>query len=177
MKFLTDTTVYDFLKMHMEVRGRHESEEETQRLIKKIIVDANTITGEKIKEKMNLLILSGGQSRALMIADLIYVSESPIILIDEIENVGIRVHNALKLLIEEGKIVFIVTHDPLLALNTDKRFVMKNGTISKVLFSVPKERGVLSYLSWINDYVLDIRDQIRKGKQIEELKLVCSPLS
>ncbi len=33
--------------------------------------------------------LSGGQSRALMIADTAFLSSSPVVLIDEIENAGI----------------------------------------------------------------------------------------
>jgi len=37
---------------------------------------------------MNLLNLSGGQSRALMVSDVANISISPIILIDEIENAG-----------------------------------------------------------------------------------------
>ena len=115
MNFMTDTSVYNFLKSHIETRGKHRTKEETEKLIDKVIVDANTITGEAIKKDTNLLILSGGQSRALMVADLAYISESPIILIDEIENAGIKIKQALYLLIKKGKIIFLVTHDPILA--------------------------------------------------------------
>ena len=90
MNFMTDTSVYEFLKTHIITRGKHKTEKETKEMIEKVINEANKITGEEIKKETNLLILSGGQSRALMVADLAYISESPIILIDEIENAGIK---------------------------------------------------------------------------------------
>jgi len=124
MNFMTDTTVYDFLKIHIITRGKHNTKEETEKIIEKVITEANKITGEEIKKETNLLILSGGQSRALMIADLAYISESPIILIDEIENAGIKIKQALEILIKKGKIIFLVTHDPLLALDTDKKIYL-----------------------------------------------------
>ena len=173
MNFMTDTTVYDFLKTHIITRGKHNSKEETEKIIRKVITEANKITGEEIKEETNLLILSGGQSRALMIADLAYISESPIILIDEIENAGIKVKQALSLLVKKGKIIFLVTHDPLLALHTDKRIIMKKGGINSIINTSEKEKEIANYLSWRNDYVLNIRDDIREGKKIEKLKLKC----
>lgn len=176
MNFMTDTTVYNFLKLHIETRGKNKTKKETENLINKVIDDANTITGEKIKKDTNLLILSGGQSRALMVADLAYISESPIILIDEIENAGIRIKSALNLLIKKGKIIFLVTHDPMLALDTDKRLVMKNGGINRIIYTSIREKGIANYLSWINNYILEVREEVREGNQIEELKLICSPM-
>lgn len=175
MNFMTDISVYRFLQTHIETRGKHRTTEETEKLIDKVIASANTITGEKITKHTNILILSGGQSRALMVADLAYISESPIILIDEIENAGIKVKQALNLLIKKGKIIFLVTHDPILALDTDKRFVMKDGGIQKILYTSIKEKGIANYLSWINDYMLETREDIREGKQVEQLKLICTP--
>jgi len=107
---------------------------------------------------------------------LAHISESPIILIDEIENAGIRIKKALDLLIKKGKIIFLVTHDPILALDTGKRFVMKNGGINKIIYTTIREKGISNYLSWINNYILDVREEVREGKQIEELKLICSPM-
>jgi ABC-type lipoprotein export system ATPase subunit len=175
MNFMTDMGVHKFLRTHIETRGKHRTHEETERLIDKVIDSANSITGEKIAKTTNLLILSGGQSRALMVADLAYISESPIILIDEIENAGIKVKAALDLLIKKGKIIFLVTHDPILALDTDKRFVMKEGGIKHILYTSIKEKGIANYLSWINEYMLETREEIREGKQVEELKLICTP--
>jgi len=176
MNFMTDAKVYDFLKTHIKTRGKHKTEKETEELIEKVINDANTITGEKIKKNANLLILSGGQSRALMISDLANISESPIILIDEIENAGIKIKQALNLLIKKEKIVFLVTHNPILALDTDQRLVMKNGGISKIIPTSPKEKKIAGYLSWIDQYFLKIREQIREGEQIKKFELNCSTI-
>lgn len=171
MNFQSDITVRNFLEKHAGIREKHDDID-----IKQVIEDANSITGEKIHGGMNLLMLSGGQSRALMVADVAHVSESPIILVDEIENAGIRIDSALNLLVKKGKIIFLVTHAPTLALNTDMRLVLENGGISSIMTTSAKERGVASYLSWIDDYVLDARERVRSGERVEELKIVCTPL-
>jgi ABC-type Fe3+/spermidine/putrescine transport system ATPase subunit len=82
----------------------------------------------------------------------------------------------LELLSQKGKIVFFVTHDPRLALNTDKRLVMKSGAITQIIYTSIKERGIAHYLSWIEEYILEVREDIRTGKRIEELKLICTPM-
>ena len=172
MNFLTDISVKDFLKLHIQARGKKFKIQ----IIKEIINEANEISGEPISPEMNLLNLSGGQSRALMVADIANISISPIILIDEIENAGIYKEKAIEALIKEGKIVLIVTHDPSLALNATKRLIIKNGGVDKVLETTLKEKGIASYLSWIEDYNLDIREKIRKGERINEVYLFCEPI-
>lgn len=78
---------------------------------------ANELAGEKFSIDTKVTQLSGGQSRALMIADTAYMSSSPVILIDEIENAGIDRRQAISILTRKDKIVFMSTHDPLLALS------------------------------------------------------------
>ena len=172
MKFLTDASVGEFLESHIRARGIAGGDE----LIAKIIADANQITGEAINRDMNLLALSGGQSRALMAADVAHVSNSPIVLVDEIESAGINKEKALDILCSHEKIVFLVTHDPRLALNTDKRIVLKKGAISDLINTSVQERGIAHYFSWIEKYLLEVRDDIRNGKRVEELKLICAPM-
>ena len=75
---------------------------------------ANELAGEKFSIDTKVTQLSGGQSRALMIADTAYMSSSPVILIDEIENAGIDRRQAISILTRKDKIVFMSTHDPLL---------------------------------------------------------------
>jgi len=171
MNFLTDMSVQDFLRLHLESRGKKAR----AGLVEEVIKEANEITGEAISPTMNLLDLSGGQSRALMISDVANISISPIILIDEIENAGIKKEKAIKILVEENKIVLMVTHDPSLALNADKRIVVKNGGIVKILDTVSRERGIAHYLNWIEGYNLDIREKIRKGERIEKVEIYCEP--
>ena len=172
MNFLTDVSVENFLKLHMQARGKTIKE----KLLKEILDEANEISGEPISPKMNLLNLSGGQSRALMVADIANISISPIILIDEIENAGIKKEKAIEFLIQENKIVLIVTHDPSLALNASKRLIIKNGGVVKVLKTTLREKGIAYYLNWAESYSLDIREKIRKGEMIDEVCLFCEPI-
>lgn len=172
MNFLTDISVKDFLSLHLKTRGRRFD----PKLIEEVIGEANEITGEPISPEMNLLNLSGGQSRALMISDAANVSISPVVLIDEIENAGIDKEKAMQILVEEGKIVLIVTHDPSLAFNTDKRIVVKNGGIVKILKTTLKEKGIGHYFNWVGNYSLEIREKIRDGEKIEKVKLFCEPI-
>ncbi len=169
MNFLTDMSVEDFLKLHIQARGKKPS----KKLIEDVINEANEITGEPILPEMNLLILSGGQARALMVSDIASISSSPIILIDEIENAGIRKEKAIEILIKEGKIVFLVTHDPALALSANKRLVIKNGGIVNILDTTDKEKDIAHYLNWLENYNLSIREKIREGKKVEKLKITC----
>ncbi len=172
MNFLTDISVKDFLSLHLKARGKRFN----PKLIKEVIEEANEITGEPISPEMNLLNLSGGQSRALMISDVANVSISPIILIDEIENAGIDKEKAMQILAEEGKIVLIVTHDPVLAFNTDKRIVVKNGGIVKILKTTLKEKGIGHYFNWVGNYGLEIREKIRGGEKVEKVEIFCEPV-
>jgi len=172
MNFLTDISVKDFLSLHLKARGKRFD----SKLIKEVIEEANEITGEPISPEMNLLNLSGGQSRALMISDTANVSISPVILIDEIENAGIDKERAMQVLVEEGKIVLIVTHDPTLAFNTDKRIVVKNGGIVKILKTTVREKGIGHYFNWVGSYSLELREKIRNGERVEKVKLFCEPI-
>ncbi len=169
MNFLTDISVKDFLGLHLKARGKKIN----AALIKEVIKEANEITGESISPETNLLNLSGGQSRALMISDVANISVSPVILLDEIENAGIDKEKAMQILVEEGKIVLIVTHDPTLAFNTDKRVIIKNGGIAKVLKTTLREKGIGHYFNWVGNHSLEIREKIRKGEKVEKVKLFC----
>ena len=166
MNFLTDMSVENFLQLHIDARGRNSDEQ----LVEKTITQANEITGEPINPHTNLLNLSGGQTRALMVADAAHISTSPIVLIDEIENAGIRKEKAIDALLQEGKIVLLVTHDPVLALHADKRIVVKNGGIVHVITTSKKEKEVAQRLIAIEQYNLEIRNKIRSGKIIETMR-------
>ena len=82
--------------------------------------------------------LSGGQTRALLIADAVIIGNSPILLLDEIENAGIHRTRALELLRQYRKIFIFVTHDPHIALLSDFRIVMANGAMTQ---GHPQRRG------------------------------------
>lgn len=101
--------------------------------------------------------LSGGQSRALMIADMAILSDSPIVLIDEIENAGIDKRLALEVLIRGQKIVIMATHDPILAQSGHYRLVLGNGALRQVLQTSAGELELLEELRSADQRLGDIR--------------------
>lgn len=163
MNFVMDLPVKDFLTLHGESRMINNVEDTT----KKIIEYANSLAGEKFTKDTLLTQLSGGQSRALMIADTALLSSSPIVLIDEIENAGVNRKEALELLVKEEKIVLMSTHDPILALMGDKRIVIENGGIKKVIKTSKKEKENLLSLEKLDKYLLDLRNMLRTGEKID----------
>ncbi len=160
MNFVMDLTVREFLELH--AKSRMVEEEES--VINKIIDEANNLAGEKFDPDTPVTSLSGGQSRALMIADTAILSSSPIVLIDEIENAGIDRKKALQLLVGEEKIVLMATHDPLLALMGDKRIVINNGGIIKLINTSEEEKVILSGLEKMDSIVQKMRKKLRYGE-------------
>ncbi len=163
MNFVMDLGVYEFLELH--ARSRMVSDEEI--LIEKIIDAANALTGEKFTAETPITSLSGGQSRALMIADTAMLSQSPVVLIDEIENAGIDRKLALKILTGEEKIVLMATHDPILALMADQRIVIKNGGIHKVIKTSDEEKSMLAELEIADRKTQELRKMLRAGEVLK----------
>ncbi|SES62939.1 ABC-type lipoprotein export system, ATPase component [Methanococcoides vulcani] len=161
MHFLADMSVSEFLQMHARSRGKDPE------LMHKVIELANILTGEPIHEDDHLTVLSGGQSRSLMTADIAVISDSPIVLIDEIENAGIKKQDALALLAGEGKIVVVVTHDPVLALMASRRIVIKNGGMSDIITTSTEEKNVGNRVSEVDNWMMDLREIIRRGEIVE----------
>ncbi|MBI9009070.1 MAG: ATP-binding cassette domain-containing protein [Tenericutes bacterium] len=162
MNFVMDMTVAEFLDLHASSR----LVEDKDTVIQNIFNKANSLAGETFDIDTPITELSGGQSRALMIADTAILSSSPIILIDEIENAGIDRKMALDLLVSEDKIVLMSTHDPILALMGDRRIVIKNGGIEKVLEITDEERSILGELEKMDQFMMSMRNKLRHGKKI-----------
>ncbi|MBC2579463.1 ABC transporter ATP-binding protein [Clostridium sp. DJ247] len=163
MNFILDMTVEEFITMHAESRMISNIKD----TVNLIIEQANELSGEKFVKATPVTALSGGQSRALMIADTAYLSSSPIVLIDEIENAGIDRKKALDLLIKKEKIVLMSTHDPILALMGNTRLVLKNGGISNVLNTTDLEKENLRIIQHFDEKFLQLRDFLRHGKSID----------
>ena len=166
MNFVMDLTVKEFLELHAESRLVENIDE----VVSKIIEAANNLAGEKFELDTPITSLSGGQSRALMIADTAILSSSPIVLIDEIENAGIDRKRALDLLITEDKIVLMATHDPTLALIADKRIIIENGGISKIMDTSPEEKKLLIELERMDDIIQGMRNSLRYGEVLKGIK-------
>lgn len=165
MNFIMDLTAAEFIQMHAESRMVEDAGEISRSILDK----ANELAGEKFSPDTPVTSLSGGQSRSLMIADAAYLSKSPIVLVDEIENAGIDRQKAVRLLVDKQKIVLMATHDPILALMGDKRLVIKNGGIAQVIVTSDEERGNLTVLEKLDRQLLMIRDVLRNGGRIDAL--------
>ncbi|SHK02081.1 ATP-binding cassette domain-containing protein [Paramaledivibacter caminithermalis] len=164
MHFILDMSVEGFLEMRLQCTNFNSLSKSTQ----EIIECANELSGEKIYGDYSLTKLSGGQSRALMIADVAINGTTPIILIDEIENAGIDRLKAMEILMDSDKIILVVTHDPLLALYGNKRIVMQNGGISKIINRNQFEISLLKKLHSINKITAGIRNDLRIGKELRK---------
>lgn len=167
MNFVVDLSVADFVAMHARCRMIADAEAMAAR----VIACANGLTGEKFADEVSVTQLSGGQTRALMIADAALLSASPVVLIDEIENAGVDRKRALELLVSEDKIVLISTHDPLLALRGGRRLVIRGGGIAEVITTSESERRALEHLERVDAGLMDIRDRLRRGEMIEESEI------
>ena len=159
MNFVMDLTVEEFLAMHAQSRLHKNSAQ----IVKQCFMCANDLAGEKFTLETKVTQLSGGQSRALMIADTAYLSASPIVLIDEIENAGIDWKRAISLLADKEKIVLISTHDALLALSADKRIVIRNGGIYKIIATSVEEQASLLHIESLANVLLHIRHRLSTG--------------
>lgn len=102
----------------------------------------------------------------MLIADAVVVSNSPILLLDEIENAGIHRTKAIELLKNYKKIYIFVTHDPFIALMCDYRIVMKNGRIVKVIHSDMEEKYFWFELNKIDCIINKCKENIRDGLKI-----------
>ncbi len=159
MRFMLDCNVEEFIQLHAQCR-------EVSVDIQPILDLANTITPEHIHAHMLLNMLSGGQTRALMIADIALICDSPIVLIDEIENAGIDKIKALNALIDNQKMVLIVTHDPHTALMSEQRIIMKNGGVHKLVQKTQAESILCKQMD--SEYTMLLQRQIalRKGETL-----------
>ena len=155
---LADLTVEAFILMH--IRARRPGKEE---LLGETINLANTFTGEKISLKSRMSGLSGGQTRSLMIADALIIGDTPILLLDEIENAGIFKNRVMQAIQGGNKAVVLVTHDPYLALTADRRIVMRNGGVHSVIEPTGQEQDIIEDLALIETKLNQIREKIRLG--------------
>jgi ABC-type lipoprotein export system ATPase subunit len=129
---------------------------------------ANTLCGEPLCAASLLQRLSGGQTRALMIANIALLSDAHVVLIDEVENAGIDKHKALSVLAGHGKITIMATHDPLLMLSCSARLTMSEGGMRSVLAVSPEEESCRAALSALDARLLQARELLRKGETLRE---------
>jgi ABC-type lipoprotein export system ATPase subunit len=156
---MADLRVSEFLNFHIQARGI-----DNLSLIQKTVDVANEFTGEKIVLGCRMASLSGGQTRSLFIADAIVIGDAPILLLDEVENAGIFKERVISRLKAFQKAVILVTHDPYLALCSERRIIMKNGAVEDIIQANGKEIKLISELSRIDLFLSDIRERLRIGE-------------
>lgn len=162
MNFVMDLTVEEFVTMHAESR----MVEDVAAATRAIIELANSLAGEQFTPQTPVTALSGGQSRALMIADTSCLSTSPVVLIDEIENAGIDRKRAVHTLVDKRKIVLMATHDPILAMMGERRLVFKNGGISSIMVTSAAERANLRQFEEMDAKLGAVRNALRNGERV-----------
>ncbi len=167
MSFVVDLTVGEFIALHAAARQMPDDEA----AVATVIAAANRLAGEPFGPGSAVTQLSGGQSRALMIADTALLGAAPVVLIDEIENAGIDRRQALALLIEKEKIVLMSTHDPILALLGSRRLVIRHGAIADVIETSAEERDALRDLQRLDQQLLDLRERLRRGERVTALPI------
>ncbi|MBB4198526.1 ABC transporter ATP-binding protein [Rhodoblastus sphagnicola] len=163
--FLSDLPVDVFLHTHAGIR--RSSSREADELVRQTLDFANQLTGEPISLSSSMTELSGGQTRSLLIADATIICDTPIVLLDEVENAGINRSRALELLRGYKKIFIFVTHDPRIALLSDYRIILRDGRIADVLKTDARERALAPTVARFDDVLSDIRDRLRQGLRIE----------
>ena len=164
--FLSDLPVGDFLETHARIRGG-----DVAGAVENTLAFANQLTGEPLVPTIRMTELSGGQTRSLLIADAAIICNTPIVLLDEVENAGIHRGRALELLRRYRKIFIFVTHDPRIALLSDYRIVLQSGGITKVLRTGDHERRLLEKVTRIDDTLTSLREKIRLGAELNEMEI------
>lgn len=162
--FLSDLPVREFLETHARIRSAVNTQ--VTGMLAQTLDFANQLTGEPILLDSRMTELSGGQTRALLIADATIICNTPIVLLDEVENAGIHRTRALELLREYRKIFIFVTHDPRIALLSDYRLVMQAGMVHKILHTDEAERRCAQQVSKLDDLLSGLREKIRRGERL-----------
>jgi ABC-type lipoprotein export system ATPase subunit len=166
--FLSDLAVAEFLRAHARIRANGE---DSEAIVRRTLGFANELTGEPIDPSVRMTELSGGQTRALLIADATVVCDTPIVLLDEVENAGIHRTRALERLRGHRKIFLFVTHDPHIALLADLRIVMKGGAMVRVLERHESEEAGSALVTRVDELLTTLRDVIRRGDRVDAAML------
>lgn len=160
MRFVLDAGVAEFLTLHMGCRGKGDITPE------EVIALANSLTPEPITAEQNLTTLSGGQTRALMIADVALICQSPVVLVDEIENAGVDKRVALDALTGRDKILLVVTHDPHTALLCGSRIRLHNGAVVDITKRTQEEERLLAQLEQQYTFQGGLQNRLRRGERL-----------
>jgi ABC-type taurine transport system ATPase subunit len=91
-----------------------------------------------------------------------------VVLIDEIENAGVDRTRALELFVDQGKIVLLSTHDPLLALSGARRLVIRHGAVAQVIEPSAQEQANRAHLAELDRKLAGLRERLRLGERLDQ---------
>jgi ABC-type dipeptide/oligopeptide/nickel transport system ATPase subunit len=94
------------------------------------------------------------------------ICDTPIVLLDEVENAGIDRTRTLELLRQQRKIFIFVTHDPRIALLSDFRIVISEGRIMKTMGTNEAEHELATKVSKLDDVLSVLREKLRFGQAL-----------
>ena len=103
-----------------------------------------------------------------MVADAILISNAPLILLDEVENAGIFREKVIEVLKDHNKSVIFVTHDPLVSLLSDRRLVMRQGGVDRILQPDGRELHIREMVARMDLTLCRFRERIRAGELLTE---------
>ena len=64
----------------------------------------------------------------------------------------------------------MATHDPTLALIANKRIIIKNGGIAKIIETSEEEKRILSKLEEMDSIIQKMRADLRSGNTLTEMQ-------
>ena len=158
MRFVLDASVEEFLALHAQCRGKETPPVEVLALANEITPEPVAL-GQSLNQGVTQLITS-------VTTDIALPCDSPIVLIDEIENAGIDKERALGLLQRHDKLVLVVTHDPHTALMSRRRIVMGGGAVAAVVERSPQEAALYMELGELYRRQQTYQASLRRGDHL-----------
>ncbi len=162
--FLSDLPVRTFLETHARIRGGGDR---MGALVGETLEFANELTGEPILEHIRMTELSGGQTRALLVADAAIICNTPSCCSTRWKMPAFIAVAPSSCCGKYRKIFIFVTHDPRIALLSDYRVVMREGSITAVLRTSPVEKTLERVVAKLDDGLAALREKLRVGAQLE----------
>ncbi len=109
--------------------------------------------------------LSGGQTRALLIADATVICSTPVVLLDEVENAGIN-HAQCNCSAGTARFSFLTHEIRGIALLSDYRIIMQQGRIVQKFETSAEEQTASRYVNRLDESLTYLRERLRQGHRL-----------
>ena len=120
--------------------------------------------------------LSGGQRQRVLLARALCATNKVLLLDEPLGALDLKLRKdmqqELKKIQKATGITFIfVTHDPYVALLTEKRIIMKGGAVEKILTPGDEERNALTQIAKMDADMMRLRERIRSGELLSARRI------